>query len=520
MRLKFAVIFAMLVFACYGLAMGDGVTIDHVDGLIDPTHVMTDSDITFHVRMSAPDNGHQGITNGFRVYSPDNPAVNWTTLHADTTGAIGKAQFDLLWLINYYSVTGMNSDTTGFAGSIFFGAGMPQGFDSITHTITIGPIASEFTGSTICLDSCYFPPSGLWKWAGVDMFPTWDGPHCYTIGGGTVEPPVITCPPDPFGFDLCGPEEIAISVPIDLADAVEVTGVPGAAWAGGLLTFTPGAADTYSMHITATNGDGTDECDVIAVVNFYDAVAIDCPTTPFEINLTEPGEVCVPLAVANYATVTPDMGGWTDGQLCFTAGAADTYTITVDATGTPSECAFTDQCVVTVIVSITELQPPVITCPTDPIDFTPCAQSGNLCFDLPVAFADEVTVDGAVWADNKVCFDHDGAATLNFHIVATNGDGTDECDVVVNVNPTPIVAIDCPTSDVPVTIGGPGDACVPLPITNNGTVVVSFGTGTPTFGTWADDVACIPVAAEGTYPVTVTASSTNPGCPADVCSFN
>ena len=525
MRLKLAVIFATLVFACYGVAMGESMSLDHTDGLIDATHVMTDSPITFYIRMTNGAENLEGFTNGFRVYSPDNPAVNWTTLTADFTGTIGEDQFDMLWGIYYFGITGTGADTVGFVGSIMFQAGMAAGFDDITHTITIGNIGTEFTGSTICLDSSFYPPTNTWLWARATsgtIVPDWDGPHCYTIGEEGGDPPVITCPPDPLGFDLCGPEEVEIYVPISDATTVEVTGAAGAFWVNDTLRFTPATADTHSMHITATNADGTDECDVIAVVSFYAAVAIACPTEPFEVTIAEAGEVCVPLVVTNFASVTPDIGTWTSGQLCFTAATEDTYTITVDAVGTPPECNFTDQCIVTVIVTFDPIVLPEITCPTDPVEEAPCVSSGNLCADLPITNAVSVEITGdpsATWAAGQLCYDYDGPATLNLHVVATNADGTDECDVVININPIPIVAIDCPMGDPEVTIGGPGEACVPLPIVNNGTVSVEVGTGSGVFGSWADDVLCFNAPFEGIVPITVTAASTGP-CPPDICEFD
>ena len=176
------VLVVALVFAP-GLAFGQSISLDYVDGLYGTSayKIAIETPVTFHIRMTA-DVQYSGITNGFRVYSDDD--VNWGAMTADTTGTIGKAQFDMVWIINYFGITGLDADTVGFGGSVMFGSGMIAGFDDITHTISIEPIAQEYVGSEICLDSCDYPPSGIWKWApkaGGTVFPEWDGPHCYVI---------------------------------------------------------------------------------------------------------------------------------------------------------------------------------------------------------------------------------------------------------------------------------------------------------------------------------------------------
>lgn len=160
-----------------------GVSLDHVDGLSAPGYILPDSLITFHIRMTAGGEAIGGIFNGFKIYSPD--AATWTTTTADTTGAIGEAEFDLTWVIRFFSISGLGADTVGFGGSRMFGPGMPADFDRVTHTITIGPVDSTDLGKSICIDSSFFPPEGRWRWSSSDpdpFAPAWDGPHCFYIG--------------------------------------------------------------------------------------------------------------------------------------------------------------------------------------------------------------------------------------------------------------------------------------------------------------------------------------------------
>lgn len=165
------------------LPTGPAVTLDHVDGLFDNNKILTNDDITFHLRYTGDENMYNGIINGFRVHSTT--GAHWTTTVLDTTGSLGKAQFDLGVWLNHFSTNGMGADTVGFGAVQAFGSsGLPPGFDSVALTVQIGPIDSAYEGGVICIDSSWFPPAGRWEWhaqgQGV-INPAWDGPHCFTI---------------------------------------------------------------------------------------------------------------------------------------------------------------------------------------------------------------------------------------------------------------------------------------------------------------------------------------------------
>jgi hypothetical protein len=162
---------------------GDSISLDHVEGLVGSDTILSDRVITFHLRMSH----HSlkkvlGLTNGFRVYSPN--GATWNT-------TVTQEVFDLAEHYFYYSgvrtfgITGSGADTVGLYGYDLIPAGMPSGFDTITHTISIGPIDRSFSGGIICLDSSWFPPSNEWIWpVGCSDYanrPSWDGPHCFNI---------------------------------------------------------------------------------------------------------------------------------------------------------------------------------------------------------------------------------------------------------------------------------------------------------------------------------------------------
>ncbi len=125
----------------------------------------------------------KGITNGFRVYSPN--GATWNTTVGDTLSSLvwGDA-FDLTFNINYFSVNGAGADTVAFGGSKLFGNGLPTGFVDTAYSLRIGPVNSSHLGKTICIDSSFFPPVGYWVWAPTGtstIIPDWYGPYCFTV---------------------------------------------------------------------------------------------------------------------------------------------------------------------------------------------------------------------------------------------------------------------------------------------------------------------------------------------------
>jgi len=190
------IIAAALLLLAVGPAFGQSISLDHVDGLVDPSSVGTQRVIRFYLRVSNPgDVPFDGIANGFRVYSPD--GATWFSTFHDTTGTLGMTQFDGGVFLPKFSADGAGADTVGFGALRFFSTGLPAHFDDVAFTVTIGPIPDTDAGKTICLDSSYYRPSGVWKWAasgGLDVFPGWSGPHCFNIKGASTGDSLIVWP--------------------------------------------------------------------------------------------------------------------------------------------------------------------------------------------------------------------------------------------------------------------------------------------------------------------------------------
>ena len=257
MRTRALSLTILLIMLSSSFAWAQSLSLDHVDGLNTTGGLEMSVPVTFYIRITGDDSNHGGITNGFEVSS--STGAEWGTTVVDTTGTLGKTQFDGGFFFSYFSADGMGADTVGFGAFKLFSTGLPAGFDDVAYTIQIGPIDVAFNGGQICLDSSYFPPSGLWKWAGPDVFPGWDGPHCYIVGEA-VSNPEITCPGDTSIF-LCDPGTVCF--PFDTANADWVTASEPAYIDGNQVCLNLGyedSADSTVITLVAGFGELRDSC--------------------------------------------------------------------------------------------------------------------------------------------------------------------------------------------------------------------------------------------------------------------
>jgi hypothetical protein len=140
------------------------------------TYVIFDFRIT-----NSTGNTITSLQHGFQVYSPT--GAEWGSTEGIWAIPNIGSLFNLNFGIQEFSVTGSGADTIGFYGS-GMASGLPAGWDSVTMKVRVGPISDSYGGGnhTLCLDSSWFPPAGIWSWqAGGSVFPEWDGPHCYPI---------------------------------------------------------------------------------------------------------------------------------------------------------------------------------------------------------------------------------------------------------------------------------------------------------------------------------------------------
>ena len=159
-------------------------SLDHVSGLTPLGNIPDHGFVTFHIRQNNGANATiWGLTNAFSISSPN--GAFWNSTEGDTTGANIDGMLDQFFITNT-NVDGHGADTVGFGGFRIFGPGIPGNFNDIVYSLTIGPIDTVSRGKTICLDSAFYPPAGVWNWstAGSDYIPSWDGPHCFEVESG------------------------------------------------------------------------------------------------------------------------------------------------------------------------------------------------------------------------------------------------------------------------------------------------------------------------------------------------
>jgi len=120
-----------------------------------------------------------GFSHGFKIYSDNN--VCWSPLEFDTAGGIGDYVFPGP-IITPNGFTGCGADTFGFSGNSIFPPHIPNGYDDVVLLIKTS-VDCEFEGGTICIDSSFIPPAGIWMWSLVSgsMLPSWGGPYCFDI---------------------------------------------------------------------------------------------------------------------------------------------------------------------------------------------------------------------------------------------------------------------------------------------------------------------------------------------------
>ncbi|HUV30292.1 MAG TPA: hypothetical protein VMY05_04265 [Acidobacteriota bacterium] len=197
------------------------VFLDEVYGLKDDTTIRSDAPVAFWIGMANSECTYNFVS-GFRIWSPDgaewgypyvdsifdttlnlislDPVVYETIMDTFVTHALVYPPFldtgvsFSKFFVNEYGLDGIGADTVSFACvGLVIGDGIQPGYDGPAFEIPIQPRSVD-VGKTICLDSSWTPPGGVWKWAstdphcstGHDLIPDWDGPHCFVIGDCSV----------------------------------------------------------------------------------------------------------------------------------------------------------------------------------------------------------------------------------------------------------------------------------------------------------------------------------------------
>ena len=175
----------LLVVCAVSVAAQDAISLYEVVPSVG-NHIPIGSTVKFRLRVQI-DTSHVGglsvYSNGFQMYSPDGAV--WDTTYGQYLPA--WLPFGDRWIYSF-GTDGAGADTVVFGGEDSAG-GFWVVYDDVAWNITIEiPDDPTLYGRTICLDSVadtmeYWPWS-TWVWSTLteSYTPTWDGPHCFTIG--------------------------------------------------------------------------------------------------------------------------------------------------------------------------------------------------------------------------------------------------------------------------------------------------------------------------------------------------
>ncbi|MEW6050611.1 MAG: T9SS type A sorting domain-containing protein [Candidatus Zixiibacteriota bacterium] len=158
--------------------------------------VRTGTPITFKLRYTNGAGANLNISNGYEIYSPDGATWSGPVVGDTLTGAIPRSNWDLGFAMNVFPGTG-GYDTVGIIGAKLSAIGLPTGFNGVPYGLRIGSFDDAESGLHVCVDSAWFRPGGTWKWVGtggLNVYPTWGGPYCYTV---------YTAPPIPVQITNC-----------------------------------------------------------------------------------------------------------------------------------------------------------------------------------------------------------------------------------------------------------------------------------------------------------------------------
>jgi len=290
-RISFLVaLFSVLVLS-FGLSYAqNSISVDNVINGFGTDKVQTLKPITFMLRYTNGTGANVNISNGYEIYSPNGATWSGPVAGDTSTHAIPRSNWDLNFAMNVFlgAAGPAKHDTVGIIAAKISGLGMPAGFNGVPYGVAIGQFADADTNLTICIDSAWFRPGGTWKWAatGVNAFPAWGGPYCYTVYHVPNLPPEFTnCDATPITGSHCTTLTYDFNatdqtVPADVLTFAIVSG-PGAinpstgvwSWNGATLADV-GASLTVTVSVS--DGVSTVEC-VKNIVVTNEAPTITCP---------------------------------------------------------------------------------------------------------------------------------------------------------------------------------------------------------------------------------------------------
>lgn len=187
--MKKILIFVLLIIIAAPMTFAGQVVLDHTNGTwFDGTteKIIPGNPVDFYIRYINDDAVNvTGIVNGFSVSSDGFfTPVTIESFYSDPFIIFGDFPF------NSFSCDGAGADTVGFQS---YNLGLPV-FYAGDETVPIVIHTGNFDeGSTVCLDSSYYPPSGSWMWYPTGP-PDWGGPYCFSVEQQHYLPQYDFCP--------------------------------------------------------------------------------------------------------------------------------------------------------------------------------------------------------------------------------------------------------------------------------------------------------------------------------------
>ncbi|HWR83500.1 MAG TPA: hypothetical protein VN285_09365 [Candidatus Deferrimicrobium sp.] len=205
-RVAFILVLALIVIlAPDPLHAASSITLDGVDGLFTGDTVLAGCPVRFTFRLTNTDGASiRGFSNGFRVWTHQSGVFtdNFGPVTFDTLPLNWRSMIDAgLWKYSF-GLDGIGADTIGFGGFSLSKGGIPNRFDEQVWYIEAH---SDRDGDTLCIDSSYFRPAGVWLWstAAGTITPAWYGPYCFHAWLCPCGPPSFASCPSALTLPTC-----------------------------------------------------------------------------------------------------------------------------------------------------------------------------------------------------------------------------------------------------------------------------------------------------------------------------
>jgi len=353
---RIPLLIALVLTFSFGLAFAQGgsVSVDHIDGLwidnlglVGPVggEYLAPGPVDYYLRYTNATGGYvKGMTNGFAITGP---ASFYPVTGNELTLSDGGTLTDSFDLVHSVQVVGDYMLTCSY--SVMMKPGVPDGFDEVAVVLHTG---CDTEGETMCIDSSYYPPSGLWLWAPGGV-PEWAGPYCYEFVPTPCQVPEITnCPGTAYTGSHCSvvsytfaatDPDIQDPFTFQVSDGVGTINATTGAW-----SYAPSLADVgASLYTTIV---AVDECGEsvpctydLAFTNVGPSFTGGCGTTYFSgadmatvVGVTAADGDCDPVTIS-FVGIAPVPEGTVTGTnpVTFTPTINDTgvvYTLTFEAT--------------------------------------------------------------------------------------------------------------------------------------------------------------------------------------------